>query len=69
MILARQSKLICLLALAITLSAPMAFFGGNRTVRAEPNTIRVWRTQLQRVDVVNFQDYLRVVVSLNRVDV
>ncbi len=64
MVPTRQSKLICLLVLTIVLSAPMALFGGNRTIRAEPNTIRVWRSELRQVDTVGFQDYLRVVLPL-----
>jgi len=51
-----------LLILAVTLCALVTVLGNHQIAHAEPSTIRVWRAELQRVDVVDFQAYLRVVL-------
>ncbi len=51
-----------LLILAVTLCALATVLGNHQIAHAEPSTIRVWRTELQQVDVVDFQAYLRVVL-------
>ena len=60
----RLSKVLCVLFLATTLAGLVSAFGNSFIAYAEPSTIRVWRTQLRRVDEVNFQAYLRVVLPL-----
>jgi len=51
-----------LLILPVVLSTLATILGSYQIAYAEPSTIRVWRTELQRVDVVDFQAYLRVVL-------